>query len=270
MHYKIYIDKLWLTDFVMNTYLLLLVRQTYGLRSKLSKVFFSAAINGAIFVILLLLPGVPFWVKLLFQAVPVNLLLLQTAFSFQTKEMVVKSYICMNGYGLLFGGMLFALSVYPAGKKLGTTVFGVLLSGGATALFVSAYLYYKRKTGKKSGLYTVTLDFYGEQFVCRGFADSGNSLCEPYGGRPVAVLEKKAAEKFLERVPAEKHYFIPFHSIGKKHGLLAAIELPAMEVTDGEHREVFRKVVVALAEDKLSAAQDYQMILHPQFVRQEE
>lgn len=270
MHYKIYIDKLWFVDFVMNTYLLLLVRQTFGFRSRLFKVFISAALSGVVFVVLLLLPGLPLWLKILFQALPGNFLLLQAAFSFRTKETAVRSYACMNGYALLLGGMLFALSGYPAGKKLGTSAFGVLFCGGGTALLAGVYLHDKKKRAKSRGLYQVTLDFYGKSLVCRGFLDSGNSLREPYASRPVAVLEKAAAEGFLERVPDEKHFLIPFHSIGKQHGLLSAVELPAMEVDGKGRREVFEKVVVALADGKLSARGGYQMILHPQFIRQED
>ncbi len=270
MHYKIYIDKLWLMDFGMNTYLLLLVRKTYGLKSRLARVFFSAASNAVIFVLLLILPGLRLWERLLLQAVPANLLLLQAAFSFRTKEMVVKSYICMSGYGLLFGGTLFFLSFYLPVEKGELTSGKVLLAGGMTALAVYGYLYYRKKSGKNGGFYAVKLDFYGETLSCRGFADSGNSLYEPYGKRPVAVLEKQAAGELLERVPQEKHYLVPYHSIGKKHGLLPAVELPVMEVDSGEHKETFHKVVVALAEGKLSGNQEYQLILHPEFVRQEE
>ena len=59
---------------------------------------------------------------------------------------------------------------------------------------------------------------------------------------------------------------IPFHSIGKRHGLLEAVELPRMEVEVGEEKRVFQKVVVALSEDVVTEKGNYQMILHPKFV----
>ena len=43
-----------------------------------------------------------------------------------------------------------------------------------------------------------------------------------------------------------------------------------MEVEDLEQKKVFRKVVVALSEEALTGKKDYQVILHPEFVRQEE
>lgn len=114
------------------------------------------------------------------------------------------------------------------------------------------------------------LDFYGEICVCRALVDSGNSLYEPYGGRPVSVLEKQAAGELLSRVPPEKHYLVPYHSIGKEHGLLAAVEIPQIQVEEGEERIVLKRAVVALSEENIAQKGNYQMILHPEHVRQEE
>lgn len=264
MHYTIYIDKVWLVDFVISTYLLLLVRRTYGLKSSLVRLIFSAAAGASAFVFLLLLPHVGIIVKLFLQAVCVESLLLKAAFSFRTKEMVAKSYICMSGYGIFMGGFICFLSGYLPGMEKNMNLGSVLLAATAAAGFVSLYLRLRKRHMRE--LYTVKLDFYGETFVCKGLADSGNSLCEPYGGRPVSVLAKQTAGDLEKRVPPEKHYLVPFHSIGKKHGLLNAVELPRMEVEDGEEKRVFQKVVVALSEEKLTEEGGYQMILHPKFV----
>lgn len=267
MHYVIYIDKVWLMDFVISTYLLLLVRKTCGLRSSIVRLLLCAAVGAAVFVFFLLLPGVWLPVKLFLQAVCVEYLLLKTAFSFRTKEMAVRSYICMSGYGLLLGGFVCFVSGYLPGKRnpdLRGTLFAVTLAAGAVWL----YLHIRKK--RKRDFCTVKLDFYGETCVCRALVDSGNGLREPYGGRPVSVLEKQAAGELLSRVPPEKHYLVPFHSIGKEHGLLAAVELPQIEVEEGEESMVLKRAVVALSEETIAQKGNYQMILHPQHVRQEE
>lgn len=268
MHYIIYIDKVWLVDFVISTYLLLLIRRTYRLGSSPGRLIAVAAAGASAFVFLLLLPGVGWPVKLLVQAVCLEPLLLKAAFSFRTKEMVVKSYICMSGYGIFIGGFTcFVCSFVPWIRK-NLDMWKVLAVTTAAAGFVSLYLYLVKR--RRREFYTVKLDFYGETLTCTGLADSGNSLYEPYGGRPVSILAKKTAGTLQERVPLDKRYLVPFHSIGKKHGLLGAVELPGMEVEDGDRRMVFRKVVVALSEEVLTQEGNYQMILHPKFVRWEE
>ena len=270
MHYIIYIDKIWLLDFATGTYLLFLTGQTFDLKRNPARLLISAAAGAAAFVILLITPGIGFFAKLLIQIVCINPLLLKAAFSFRTKEMVVKAYACMNGYGLLLGGILACLCGYLPGMQGDLTLWKTLLVSTASVMLVSLYLYIRKKAGKNRAFYSVKLDFYGETLQCRGFADSGNSLYEPYKKRPVSVLEKQAAGNLADRVPPEKRYLVPYHSIGKRRGLLAAAELPRMEVDDGEEKRVFHKVVVAFSEEALTKRREYQVILHPEFVRLEE
>ncbi len=270
MQYIIYIDKVWLMDFVLSTYLLFLVRQACGLKNSFLRLTAASAAGASLFIVILLLPGAGFLTKLFLQAVCVNPLLLKAAFSFRTKEMVVKAYICMNGCGILLGGMVACLSGYLPGMRSKPDLWRVLLVSTVAAALVSLCLYIGRKRKRGGRLYAVKLDFYGEMLMCRGLADSGNSLYEPYGRRPVCVLDGQAAGGLLEKVPPEKRYLVPFHSIGKRHGLLFAVELPCMEVDDGEEKRVFQKVVVALSDEPLTGKTEYQMLLHPEFVRQEE
>lgn len=268
MHYVIYIDKVWLTDFVISTYLLLLVRKAYGLKSSLIRLMICAAAGAAVSVLLLLLPGMGLPVKLFLQAVCVECLVLRAAFSFRTKEMVVRSYICMSGCGLFLGGFLCFVFGYLPDRGINVSLWGTLLTAAAAAGIVWLCLHFRKK--KKQELYTVKLDFYGETYTCKALVDSGNSLYEPYGRRPVSVLERQAVETLLSRIPPEKRYLIPFHSIGKKHGLLEAAQLPKIEVEEDGERVIFPKSVVAFSEERLTEKENYQMILHPEHVRQEE
>lgn len=262
MHYTIYVDKIWLTDFVISTYLLLLVRKTYGLRAGLFRLTACAAAGALAFVLLLLLPGVPFPVKLFVQAVCLESLMLKAAFSFRTKEWMIRSYISMGCYGLFLGGFVCFLEGCLPGAERGLRAENVLLGATAAAGIAGLYLHFRKKG--RCALYTVKLDFYGEVFVCRGLADSGNSLYEPYGARPVSVMAKETAKPFWERIPPEKRYLVPFHSIGKERGLLEAAELPFLEVENGTEHLVFPKAVVAFSEEAVTKKGNYQMILHPE------
>ena len=264
MRYTIYIDRVWLMDFVITTYLLLLVRKTYRLKSGIIRLFISAAASAVAFVLLLLLPGIWWPVKLFVQAVCMEPLLLKAAFSFRTKEMVVKSYICMSSYGLLMGGFICFVSGYIPGMRKNLNMWNVLAAVTAAAGLIDLYLRIRKKRTRE--FFAVKLDFYGEMLTCKGFSDSGNSLFDPYAKRPVSILARQTVGTLEKRVPPEKHYLIPFHSIGKRHGLLEAVELPRMEVEVGEEKRVFQKVVVALSEDVVTEKGNYQMILHPKFV----
>ena len=270
VHYIIYVDKVWLTDFVTGTYLLFLTGRTYGLQCRPLRILLSAAAGATVFVALLLLPGVGMKTGILLQALCAGPLLLKAAFSFRTKEMVVKAYTCINGYGLLLGGMVLCLSGYLPGMRGNLKTGQILFISTVTTGLISVYLSVRKKGGRMRKAYTVKLDFYGETLTFKGFADSGNSLREPYKKRPVSVLDLRSAGDLIGRVPAQKRFLIPFHSIGKRHGLLEAVELPRMEVDDGEEKKVFDGAVIALSGEVLTGKEDYQVILHPEFVRLEE
>ncbi len=193
MRYIIYIDKVWLMDFVISTYLLFLTGQTYRMQKRLIRLLASAAAGATVFTILLLLPGIGFLPKILIQTVCVNPLLLRAAFSFRTKEMVVKAYACMHGYGLLIGGITACVSGYlPGGQRrlhFWEILFLCTLSAGA----VSLYLFLRKKSRKEAGLYAVKMDFYGKKLDVTGFADSGNGLYEPYARYPFWKRRRRKA-----------------------------------------------------------------------------
>lgn len=264
MHYTIYVDKVWLMDFVISTYLLLLVKKNFGLRAGVFRLAVCAAVGALFFVLLLLLPGVSFPIKVFVQAVCLELFLLKAAFSFRTKEWMIRSYLCMNGCGLFLGGFVCFSAGFLPGMRKNLSAGKVLLAATAAAGLMSLYLDFRKK--RNGGLYTVKLDFYGETFTAKGLADSGNSLYEPYGGRPVSIVGKQTVGEFLERIPPEKRYLVPFHSIGKEHGLLEAAELPLLTVEIGEEKYVFQKAVVAFSEETVTKKGNYQVILHPEHV----
>jgi len=270
VHYIIYIDRIWLIDFVTGTYLLFLTGQAFGLKWNTARALASAAAGAAAFVMLLLLPGIGMVPGMLLQILCIGPFLLKAAFSLRTKETVVKAYACMNGFGLLLGGALLGVSAYVPGMRDHMGMGEVLLVTTAVTALAGLYLRARKKRKGAERYLKVKLDFYGEALSCTGFVDSGNSLYEPYRKRPVCILEKQAAGSLIGRVPPEKFCLVPFHSIGKKHGLLTAVELPLMEVEDQEQKRAFRRVVVALSDGALTGKRDYQVILHPEFVNQEE
>ena len=92
--------------------------------------------------------------------------------------------------------------------------------------------------------------------------DSGNSLKDPYTGRPVCILDEETAKKL--GISAEKAVrLIPYHSIGRAHGLLRAVTVSELYLRkDGQEKKI-ADVTVAVGPRRLSRSGGYQMILHP-------
>ncbi|MBE5852356.1 MAG: hypothetical protein E7299_05305 [Lachnospiraceae bacterium] len=266
MHYEIYVDQLILLDFIVNTYLLYLVKVALETRVDLKKIMKYSLGNATLFTGIMLLPGIPFFVKLFLQIFICNGLLIRWLFKEQTQFMRRKAYVIMHGYGLLLGGsiLIFHRVIGMATGRYMEMWMEMLLFATVYFVLFKRYLMHERRQRKiRQYTYQVKLDLYGEVYRCIGLYDSGNSLYEPCTGRPVVLIERRCIENYLERIPEEKTYVIPYHSIGKSRGLLEAIEVPIMILETANERYIHEKVIVALSTQYLSKY--YQAILHPRF-----
>lgn len=88
----------------------------------------------------------------------------------------------------------------------------------------------------KSGseLVMVKVSMKGESVTLRGLIDTGNSLRDPYFGKVVHIAEYEALQRILEGVDIhrEKYRLVPFHSLGKKNGLVEVIEFDEIVIWD--------------------------------------
>ena len=113
----------------------------------------------------------------------------------------------------------------------------------------------------RNSLYEVTLYYQGKQRTVRALRDTGNQLYEPYGHQPVHILEQSVCREFGE--PVSEVLYVPFCSVGKEHGILAAVRMDRMEVWQQERLvRVLERPWVAISETPLSARHKYEMLLH--------
>ena len=61
----------------------------------------------------------------------------------------------------------------------------------------------------------------------------------------------------------EKFRLIPYHSLGKKHGIMQAVEIEKLKVKKEGQELVIEKALLGLYENKVTQSGAYQMILHP-------
>jgi stage II sporulation protein GA (sporulation sigma-E factor processing peptidase) len=162
-------------------------------------------------------------------------------------------------------------------------------------IFIEAFLSFRRGNLE---LYQTELTYGDKNIQIIGLLDTGNSLYDPIYGKPVIIVEYSALipllsidqanilKEMIDSVEGNsdtskaKTYFpknsiynnygeerlnimlIPYHSIGKKNGMLPAIFLNRVVVKDGEEQICNEKVLAAVSGSKLSKKSAYQMILH--------
>lgn len=80
----------------------------------------------------------------------------------------------------------------------------------------------------------VKLSMKGKSVILNGLIDTGNSLKDPYFGKDVHIAEYGALQRILEDVDIhqEKYRLVPFHSLGKKNGLVEVIEFDEIIIWD--------------------------------------
>ncbi len=98
--------------------------------------------------------------------------------------------------------------------------------------------------------------------------DSGNGLLEPVSKEPVCIVQKEVMQKLGLLQKPEKFRLIPYHSIGRQHGLLKAAAVEEMYLQKGAQRLTKRKVWLAESEEALSTSGRYQLLLHPALVEE--
>lgn len=258
MYYELYVDSLFLLNFVMNLLLLLLVNQRTCRTATRGRLILGAALSSALYILPFLCAG-PIWLRFgssILLGIAVMVWIPFPVRSFRALRQVIAYFL---KYSFLIGGcLLFLLQVFPGFSKLITKSFGIMGLGMILFLF----LFYRREEREdvcrvviKNGLVTVAV---------WGFWDTGNSLAEPISGTPVCVVDEEVIAKLWKNEP-EVYRVIPYHSIGNT-GYLKGFQIEELRVELHGMEKIFRKVYIAQARigfDKETKQEYAKVILNP-------
>ena len=163
-----------------------------------------AAGIGAAFALTVLLPPLPAALCLIFRAVAA-FAVCAAAFGFRH---LLRTTALFLGLSLFFCGTVYALSRIraPVGFYTRNTVIYAdvslmtLLLGTALAAGISAY-FSRRNAVRQSRSLILHFRISGRDFALHALSDTGNTLRDPFTGKPVAVCAAAALESWLSRYP---------------------------------------------------------------------
>lgn len=262
MKYELYVDSLLLINFVMNLYLLILVKRSSLCTATPGRLIGGAAFGAVAYFLPFILPG-PAWFKLILGMVLGTAGMICIAFWVVSVRSFFRILEKMLIYSFFLGGMLLFLirSIPALGNGL-TNIFSIMGIGGAGFLFLTRFLKDKKKN---HSLCRATLIRKGDKMTVAALMDSGNSLIEPISGKPVSIIEKNIFQS-LWKEEVSGYRAIPYHSIGKKRGILQGYLLQELLIeVDGEVKSC-REVYVAVSEELCSEGSGsghVKMILNP-------
>lgn len=263
MYYELYADSLFLVNFVMNLYLLLLVNKSFFRTATRRRLILGAAIGAVLYFLPFLGIG-PWWFRFAVGAMLGSSAMIAVAFRVRSLHTFFRILESILMYSILMGGGMLLLKRIPWMKQRMMGVWGVL-GFGAVIYLLLGYLM-ERRNGQ-TALCKATLCCEDSRVTVTALLDSGNSLVEPISGKPVSVLERDVILSLWKEEP-RLYRAIPYHSIGKKRGILKGYLLPEMQIEVDGVTKICKESYIAVCEEYIAsggngAGGHVKMILNP-------
>lgn len=262
----VYADVLVFLNGVITYFLLLCVCAFFKFRPKTYRLILGAILGG-ISALTIFLPDLNVFVGL-FTRITVCLIIILTAFSFKNKIRFLKYTLAFLTITYIFGGATLALTELFNIKSVmcvnGVCYFDIepmflILSSGAIYLFLRFLLLFKRKSADEQAIYNCIVEYNGVTVGFRGINDTGNSLCDPYFGSPVAIIEKKILQPILELEP--KTYLIPIKSVAT-NSTIYSFRPSAFYIEKDQKKIKIKDITIGICENKIH--NQYSAILSPE------
>jgi len=264
MHYELYIDSLFFLNFMMNLYLLILVDRSTLRSAKAGRMAAGAAV-GAVCFLLPFLGSAPAALRFALGVLGGSVGMLCITFPVKSLRMFLQLLERLVLYSFGMGGaLLFLIRCAGEAQRTLTGVLGISGAGGLVFLF---FLRFRYGLKTKDSLCGAVLSREGKRMTVHALVDSGNSLVEPVSGKPVCVVEQEVFDTLWPEAP-DGFRAIPYHSIGKKRGILPGYLLPRLQLElDGMVLE-FNDVYIAVSNEEISeaesaGAESVKMIINP-------
>lgn len=191
---------------------------------------------------------------------------------FVTGMAMMRLSMKLNRANELIQGMVYYFTLVFAFAKLhqvsewlmGERVNGIVLVMVVIGIMsvVLLYMTYQKRKDRQKPIYCVELSERGKCVALKALLDTGNTLREPFSGKPVSIIESNVWNSIMEEVAPERFKVIPFHSIGQEHGILKGMEVDELVIRQDDRKIVQKNAIIAFYEGNLSSDRSYQMILH--------
>lgn len=280
VYYEVYLDVLFVVNFVMDVFLLRLTGRLLGCTATWRRSLTGALSGAAGICLMAVFPQSRTVNTILIHAV-INTIMVRFGCNLKTWKETAQGILVLYGAGFLLGGMLLMLRRYTSSRG----VCAFLLSGAVSYVLLAAAVWVSaRAKRKRARIFRVWLYANGKCHEGCGLYDTGNQLADPSTGKPVCmgefqILEDLLSGETLEDLKAfwrgscrEGNFgnlhprFLPFAGAGCEQGIALAVTLDYLCVEGQEVHKVIVRPVIAFAGENSSFAGDYQVILHPNLI----
>lgn len=264
MYYEIYIDSLFLLNFTLNLYVLLLVNRSLHCAATRRRLLFGAIAGGAGYCLMFILPWGGVLLKIFLVGLGLNSAIIYAVFRPRSIRAFFKVLETMFVYALFIGGAFLLLRNHiKVVREHGMSVVGVLAAGGLAWLFLNFLS--EMKKAKHNVLCRVEiLGKDDKKTSVLAVVDTGNCLTEPISGKPVSVLDRQIFENCFDK--PEGFRAIPYRSVGCERGIMEGVQVAGLRIEVDGICKVCSDVYIGLSERQVSSSGTYQMLLHPKML----
>ncbi len=259
MYYILYIDRLFFLNFIMNLFALSLMKLSLRRTVTRFRMILSALLGAVGYIAVIFLPAVSYQFKVILGFTGISILMVFVMYPKSGLSFLTKALTGLYCFAFLFGGVLLFLKKYIVPSGDGAWLY-ILLPSAILYLLLCFLLKTRQEAVKEC---KVTLLCEEKELVLKALVDSGNMLIEPISKKPVSVVEERLLTEAGITLHEEKCRAIPYHSVGKKNGILMGYEFPKILLRTQKEEKSIEKAIIAVSQDKLFKSGRYEMLLHP-------
>lgn len=264
MKVQIYWDSLFLMNLLINWGVLKLLQKRFALGAMKVRIWLAAFLGGSTYMITFVCcQKSTLWQ--LFATLSSVVLMVYIVLGKKKQRFAGKALLWGLMYSFIISGVLRVVFKQYRFIRGGQIALEFVLVGVLICVKIGTWYVEKNMGKQKRSICTVTLESAGTQITLKALLDTGNRLIEPISGKPVCIVE----EEVLARLTLENALFfraIPFRSVGCERGMLYGVQIPKIRIEHETNTYVVNDIVCAGIGNKLSAKNEYQMIVHPDLI----
>lgn len=287
-------EYLFIENFIINYAILQSTKFITRTKAKKSRIFITATIS-ALYPFVLFFPFLDFLTKF-YMKIIISIIIIKLAYNSKSFVLYIKQLSAFYIISFIFAGA--SLGIYyfnnthynilfkhktVGGFPVKYIIMGIILSG---IMIKNIFCYYQEKLSQEKELLEVTVYLNNESSSFVALTDTGNSLIEPLSKLPVFVVEYKVIDKLLPQ-PIRQIFdykkendftaienamkeleeeiiirFIPFKSVGSKHGMLIGFKPDYIKIIENGLEEIHDELLIGIVNDKLSIDNNYRGLLN--------
>lgn len=268
MRYVVYLDVFFTINMIMDFLVLIIARHFIKPQTTINRCILGAMAGAVLSAVAFVIPYRALWLRFITSYLVICYIMCIITFNLRGFRKNIKALIYVYIVTFIMGGAMNALYY---NTKIGSFIFDIKFTRFISivlATYLIADLLVKvinRDKEIKKNIVNLKIFVQDKEVMLSALVDTGNSLKAPISGRIVHIVEMDVIKDIIdeEYIKNGKYKVIPFNSVGRSHGLLPAVEVESIEITDGKDISVkMEKQIIAIYDKNLSTNGEYRGLLH--------